>query len=213
MMYSGFCVSVLFATSLLMSGCKKTEKAPAAEPAGATGSAGSAGSAGAAGSAAAGPAAPAASAPPAAAAPAAGGTGLVPAATLAAIELPVPKGAPAKGIWSQATPLLDGDRFENFVDGSDYWVSLRFIDCNLPAVKATASKPDTERGDFLYCFGQPTGKLKDYPLFSPHDTRRVVKVGHVVVIADLGATGETQLKTADLEAFLASLDLAPLAAK
>lgn len=190
---------VLIAMTILMSGCKKTDKAPAAEPAAGSGSA----------AAAAPPAAPPPAAPPAA--PAGDTTSLVPAATLAAIDLPKPKGAPASGEWSQATPLVDGDRFENYVDGKDYWMSVRFIDCNLPAVKDSASKPDAEKSDFKYCFDQPTGKLKDYPMFSPHDTRRVVKVGHVTVIADLGATGETKLKAADLEALLGSIDLSSLA--
>jgi hypothetical protein len=113
-------------------------------------------------------------------------------------------------MWSQATPILDGDRSENYVDGDDYWVSVRFIDCNLPAVKDSASKPESERSDFKYCFAQPSGKLEEYPLFAPHDTRRVVKVGHVTVIADLGVTGETKLTATDLEGFLASLDLTPL---
>jgi hypothetical protein len=129
--------------------------------------------------------------------------------------LPTPKGAPASGVWVNAPSPTggsgDGDRLANFVDGSDNWYSVRFLDCNLPAVKAASSKPANERGDAAFCFDAPTGKLKDLPLFSPNDSFRVVKAGHLLVLASLGATGETKLKPADLEAFLESLDLAGLA--
>jgi hypothetical protein len=195
-----FSAPVLMGTLFLVSGCKKTDKAPAAEPAG---------SAAAAGSAAPATPPPAAQTPPAP--PAAGNTSVVPANTLEAINLPPPKGAPAKGIWSAAAASDDGDRSTNFVDGSDVWVGVRFLDCNLPAAKDAANKPEADRGDFKYCLGTPTGKIKDYALFAPHDTRRVVKVGHLIVIADLGVTGETKLKAADLEAFLGSMDLAAIA--
>jgi hypothetical protein len=212
MMFLRFSVSVLLVTSLLMSGCKKTDKAPAAEPAASGGSAGSA----APGTPPSGPPAPptpkaepAAQTPPAPAA--ANSTSVVPAATLAALELPKPAGAPAKGMWSQATPIVDGDRFENYLEGSNLWMSVHFLDCNTPVVKASAKLSAADRGVFSFCFDQPTGKLKDYPMFSPSDEVRAVKVGHVVVIAGIGLAGDDKLKAADLEAFLGSLDLASLA--
>jgi hypothetical protein len=202
MIVQRFSVPVLLAAAVLVSGCKKKDPAVTSEPAG---------------SAAPAPAPPApAAAPPAAAPPAATGDSdsVVPLAKLAAITLPPPQGAPAGGRWRSAPSPTggtgDGDRLANFIDGSDFWVSVRFLDCNLPAVKASASKP-TEGGEFTFCFDKPTGKLKDYPLFNAFDTQRVVKVGHLVIIASLGATGETKLKATDLEAFLESLDLAAIA--
>jgi hypothetical protein len=97
------------------------------------------------------------------------------------------------------------------MDGSDLWVSVRFLDCNLPMVKDTASKPAAERGDFTFCFDPPTGKLRDYGMFSPSDSVRVVKVGHLIIIVGLGVVSEGKLTPADLEAFITSLDLAALA--
>src|SRR5437870_1521470 len=100
MMIVRFSVPVLLAASILVSGCKKTDKAAAPAP---TESAGSAAPATPP------PAAPAT--PPAAAAPAGGsvGTGpVVPGAKLEELDFPAPKGAPAKGIWSAATPTEDG---------------------------------------------------------------------------------------------------------
>jgi len=135
----------------------------------------------------------------------------VPSATLEAIKLPVPKGAPEKGMWSSATAGGDGDRSTNFMDGNDLWVSVRFVDCNLPAVKAVASKPAAERGDFTFCFDKPTGKLKDYELFSPSDSLRVVKVGHLIIIVGTGVVSEGKITGADLETFIGSLDLPALA--
>jgi hypothetical protein len=134
-------------------------------------------------------------------------------AKLVAITLPAPKGAPASGRWRSAPSPTggtgDGDRLANFIDGNDYWVSVRFLDCNLPAVKETADKP--KRGAFAFCFDTATGKLKDFPLFTPSDSLRAVKVGHLAIIATLGVTGQTKLTAADLEAFLESLDLAEIA--
>jgi len=204
MMIARFSASVLFAGSLLVSGCKKPEKAPATDPAG---SAAPAGSPATAGSAAPTPPTPAAATPPAAG----GNTAVVPSATLEALTLPAPKGAPAKGIWSSATAGGDGDRATNFMDGNDLWVSVRFLDCNLPMVKDAATKPAAERGDFAFCFDKPTGMLKDYPLFSPSDSLRVVKVGHLVIIVGLGVVSEGKITAADLEAFIGSLDLAAIA--
>jgi hypothetical protein len=54
-------------------------------------------------------------------------------------------------------------------------------------------------------------KLKDYPMDDQYDAVRAVKVGHLVVVASIGAKSSGTLKAADLEAFLGSLDLAALA--
>lgn len=211
MIMQRFSAPVLLATAVLVSGCNKKDKAPAPEPAAAAGSGAPATPP---------PAAPAAGAPaagaPAAGAPAAaaGDNGVVPVATLAAITLPAPKGAPASGMWLQASAGGDGDRLVNFVDGNDYWYTVRFIDCRAPMVKEFASKPAGERGDIAYCFDTPTGKLKDYPLFTPKDpadTLRVIKVGHLTMLASIGAAGEGKLKGSDVEAFLESVDLASIA--
>jgi hypothetical protein len=192
MMIVRFSAPVLLAASILMSGCKKTDKAPAAEPAASAGSAAPATP----------PAAPAT--PPAAQPPAAGGGPVVPAAKLEEIELPTPKGGPAKGIWSAATASDDGDRSTNFVDGSDLWIGVHFLDCNLPKAKEGAV-------DFKACTGAPTGKIKDYPLFAPSDVARVVKAGHILVIATAGATHMDKVKGPELEEFLASVDLDAIA--
>ena len=201
-----FSVPVLLATSVFMSGCKKTDKAPAAEPAASGGSAASGTQT---------PAPPAAQTPPVpqtAPTPptpqAAGNTGIVPSATLEAIALPAPRGAPAKGMWSAATAGDDGERMANFVDGNDYWVSVELLDCNLPRVKDSAGKPG---GEYTFCFDKASATLKGYPLFKTSDSQRVVKVGHLAILASLGVAGEAKLTAADLEAFLESLDLASLA--
>jgi hypothetical protein len=195
---------VLFAMAVLVSGCKKKDTAPAPEPAGS-------------GSAAAAPATPPPPpatpppAPPAAAGPPVSGE------ALAGIQLPKPKGVPDKAMWSQAdTPTggPDGDRLMNLIEGDNYWMSVRFLDCSLPAVKEAEGKAETERGAFAYCFAAPTGKIKDLPLIAPKDassTARAVKAGRLVIIAGIGVAGEDKLKAADVEAFLGSLDLAAIA--
>jgi hypothetical protein len=190
------------------SGCKKADKAPGTESSGSAGSGGSV----AKDPPAATPPAGSATPPPASTPPAAGGgTGVVPSGTLEAIKLPPPKGAPANGMWSSATAGGDGDRATNYMVGEDLWVSLRFLDCNLPMVKEAASKPPTERGDFAFCYDAANGKLKDFPMYSPADSVRVVKAGHLVIITGIGVAAEGKLKAADLEDFLGSLDLAALA--
>lgn len=186
----------LFAATLLVSGCKKKEAAPASEPTGSATPMTKPVSA---------DPAPAATANPATPGPVVGWE------KLADIQLPVPKGVPEKGMWSAGKATKDGDRLDNFVDGNDYWLSLRMLDCNLPMVQEVASKSADERGVLDACFATPTGKLKDLPLISKNDSMRAVKAGHLVLIASLGAAGETKLKAADLEAFLESLDLAAIA--
>lgn len=194
MMIVRFSAPVLLAASILMSGCKKTDKAPAAEPAASAGSAAPAPP----------PATPPAT-PPAAQPPAAVGSGpVVPGAKLEELDFPAPKGAPAKGIWSAATPTEDGNRSANFVDGSDGWMGLHLLDCNLPKAKEGGD-------DFKPCTAAPTGKIKNYPLFAPSDVARVVKAGHVLVIATASGLHMDKVKGPELEEFLASVDLDAIA--
>lgn len=138
---------------------------------------------------------------------------VVPVADLLAITLPVPKVVPATGSWVDVPPSSSGggDRLANFVDGNNYWMSVRFVDCNMPAVKRAAAGPADERGDFTHCFDTTTTKLGNFPLYAENNVRRVVKVGRLLVITGIGLTGQTKLKPADLEAFLTSLDLAAIA--
>lgn len=205
--------SVLLAAALLATGCKKKEAAPAPEP-----TKGSAAAVpvtpppAATPDAAVAPVAPAGSA--AAAAPA-GSTAVATVSQLTdiAIDLPAFKGAPAGSHWSAApapSGEINGDLFKNYMNKDDYWMSIRLLDCNAPFVKAFATKPATERGDLTPCFEAATGKLKDFPLYSPNDTRRVVKAGHLAVIVTLGPAAKA-LKPADLEAFLGDVDLAAIA--
>jgi hypothetical protein len=176
-----------------MSGCKKTDKAPAAEPA-------------ASGSAAPAPPPAAPATPPAAQTPpAAVGSGpVVPAVKLEELDLPSPKGAPAKGIWSAASPTEDGNRSTFFVDGNDGWMGVHLLDCNLPKAKEGGE-------DFKPCTAAPTGKIKNYPLFATSDVARVVKAGHVLVIATASGTHMDKVKGPELEEFLASVDLDAIA--
>jgi len=192
-----FSAPVLLAAALLVSGCKKKETAPTSEP---TGSAAPMTK----------PVPPPASDPAATPAAAAAPGPVVGWEKLSDINLPNPKGTPEKGIWSSVKATKDGDRWDNFVDGNDNWMGMRILDCNLPAVQALATKPDPQ-SVYSTCFATPTGKLKDYPLIATNDAQRAVKVGHLVLIASLNATGQAKLKAADLEAFLESLDLAAIA--
>jgi hypothetical protein len=194
MMIVRFSAAVLLAASILVSGCKKTDKPPAAEPAGST-------------AAPATPPAAAPATPPAAAAPAGGsvGTGpVVPGAKLEELDFPVPKGAPAKGIWSAARPTEDGLRSANFVEGSDGWMGLYLTDCNLPKAKDGGE-------EFKPCTAAPTGKIKNYPLFAPSDIARAVKAGHVIVMVTATGTHMDKIKGPELEEFLNSVDLDAIA--
>src|SRR5262245_57602278 len=111
-----FSMPAVLTMGLMVFGCDKSDKAPTAD---------------AAGSAAA-PTPPPAAAPAlaAAATPAGDTTSVVPGATLAMIDLPAPKGLPQNGNWSQAMPIQDGDRFENYFVGKTQLVSIIFMDCN-----------------------------------------------------------------------------------
>ena len=195
MMIVRFSAPVLLAASILMSGCKKTDKAPAAEPA----------AAGSTAAPATPPAAPAT--PPAAAAPAGGsvGTGpVVPGAKLAVLDFPVPKGAPPKGSWQDARPIEDGLRSANFAEGSDIWMGLYITDCNLPAAKDGSE-------EFKPCTATPTGKIKSYPLFAPSDIARAVKVGHLIFMVTSSGTHMDKIKGPELEEYLNGVDLDSLA--
>jgi hypothetical protein len=193
-----FSALALFAATLLVSGCKKKETAPTSEPTGSAAPMTKPVTPPAADPTPAAPAAPATPGP------------VVGWEKMADIQLPTPKGVPEKGMWSAGKATKDGDRLDNFVDGSDYWISMRMLDCNLPMVQEAATKSADERGLLDYCFATPTGKLKDFPLIAKNDSVRAVKAGHVVLIASLGAAGEGKLKAADLEAYLESLDLASI---
>jgi hypothetical protein len=196
MMIVRFSVPVLLAASILVSGCKKTDKASAPSPTEAAGSAAPATPP---------PAAPAT--PPAAAAPPAGsvGTGpVVPGAKLAELDFPAPKGAPPKGSWTDARPIEDGLRSANFVEGNDGWMALFISDCNLPKAK--------DGGDeFKACTAAPIGKIKNYPLFAPSDISRAVKAGHVVFMVTASGTHMDKIKGPELEEFLNSVDLDAIA--
>jgi hypothetical protein len=128
---------------------------------------------------------------------------------LAWIDLPEPHGAPPKGTWSDVAAIDDGDRRTYYRVGDVGWVFVDFVDCNLPKVKAEAQKPDSVGH---ICVADTTEKINGYPLFKTSDITRVVKVGHLLLITNVGGTVMDKLTADDLEVFLASLDLAALAA-
>jgi hypothetical protein len=197
MMIVRFSAPVLLAASILMSGCKKTDKAPAAEPAAAP----------AAPAAPATPPAAAPATPPAAQAPAGGsvGTGpVVPGAKLAALDFPAPKFGPPKGTWEDARPIEDGLRSANFVQGDDGSMAIFISDCNLPKAKEGSE-------EFKPCTAAPTGKIKNYPLFAPTGISRAVKAGHVVVMVTASGTHMDKVKGPELEEYLNSVDLDEIA--
>ncbi|MBO3753186.1 hypothetical protein J5X84_44760 [Streptosporangiaceae bacterium NEAU-GS5] len=140
---------------------------------------------------------------------AAGSAPIVSGAKLAMIDLPEPHGAPRKGTWSDVAAIDDGDRRTYYRVGDDGWVFLWFLDCNLPKVKAEAHKSDHVQH---VCVTDATEKINGYPLFKTSDIRRVVKVGHLLLIADVSGTHMDSLTADDLEAFFASVDLAAIAA-
>lgn len=195
MIFHRFVAPALLAAALLGSGCgkKDNDKAPAPEPGSGT-------------------AVPTLPTPASAGSSAALPTGdPIALAKLTAIILPSPpNGAPASGNWKDAMDN-DGRRLVNFVHGNDYWYAVDFIDCRMPMVKEYAAKAPTDRGVFAYCFDAPTGKFKDYPMFAPKETQRVLKVGKLTVIASLAMAGQAKLKAANLDAFLGAMDLAAIA--
>jgi hypothetical protein len=148
--------------------------------------------------------------------PDAGSDDVVSFDTLSTIKLPTPKGAPAGGKW-QVAPVPtseDGDLIANFIIGADqYWVGMTILDCNRPAIKASAGKPITnDLGNFKSCLATTApGKLKGYALFNDAETERAVKVGHLAVIVNPGLAGQGKVKPADLEALLGGFDLDAIA--
>ncbi|MCM2416599.1 hypothetical protein [Streptomyces sp. RKAG293] len=156
-------------------------------------------------------AAPAAKSTTAAVKPASDG-GVVKTAQMRAITLPRPQAAPATGKWDETASInSDGDRQIAFVDGTDTWMSLHILDCRQPLAKAGAKKPPTEQGDFLYCYKAATGSLKGYPLFANEATLRVLTVGNLRILADIGIAGDGKIDGAAVESFLGSFDLASIA--
>jgi hypothetical protein len=140
---------------------------------------------------------------------AAGNAPVVSGEKLAMIDLPDPHGAPPKGSWTDARPIEDGDRSANYVVGDVGWVGIYFLDCNLPKVKEAVQKPDSVEHS---CVADTTAKINGYPLFKTADISRVLKVGHLLLITSIAGTVMDKLTVADLEAFLASMDLAAIAA-
>jgi hypothetical protein len=152
---------------------------------------------------------PATPAPTAGSGTAAGPAPIVSGEKLALIDLPEPHGAPPTGPWSDATAIEDGDRRANYTVGDVGWVGVDFWDCNLPRVKKEAQKPDSVEHS---CVADSTAKIQGYPLFETSDISRTLKVGHLLIIAIVAGTAMDKLTVDDLEAFLASIDLAAIAA-
>lgn len=137
--------------------------------------------------------------------------GVISAATLESIQLPKPKKAPEKFIWSTPVPARDGTRLVNYTDGKDIWLTVNFADCNSPTAKSVADKPANQRGQYGFCYEKPVGKIKDFPSYGTDDMVRGVKAGHLVIAASIGTAAPQSYTTADVEEFLGSLDLAALA--
>src|SRR4051812_41151558 len=160
-------------------------------------------------------AAPPPSTPPSAAAsatPAPAGTDpadIVKEADLRAFTaaMPAPKGAPQGGIWSEPLPAGPGHEFVNYMKGSQGFVSVQFRDCRSAAVQA-------RKDSYSWCFGQPTGKIKGYPMSvlpDPTSPARVLTVNHVTILVDVWVGFDDKFTGKDVEAFIATLDLAGLA--
>jgi len=150
------------------------------------------------------------SAPKAAGPGTAAGSGpIVPGAKLAAIDLPDPPGAPPKGSWIDAAAIEDGDRRANYEVADTGWVGIDFLDCSLPRVKEAAQQQDSVEHS---CVADTTAKINGYPLFNTSDISRTLKVGHLLIITAVAGTAMDKLTVKDLEAFLASIDLAAIAA-
>ncbi len=201
---------ILLATSLLFSGCKKADKTPSGAASG-----GSAASLPKEAPVAQTPPAnpPPAAEPPAVTPPAAdeakaGGGAVVSADALEAIHLPKPKKLPENGNWLTPNPATPGNRLVNYSDGKSYWLTVHFADCNAPEAK---NLPEGRRGEYKYCYEQPTGKVKDYASYCTGNEVRAVKAGHLMVNAMRGAQAPEGYGGADLEEFLGSVDLAALA--
>ncbi|WP_426514237.1 hypothetical protein ACPPVO_28600 [Dactylosporangium sp. McL0621] len=181
-------VAVLFATAVLAAGCSE----PAVHP---------------------DPAAPApSSAAPVASsiAPGAAPADIVKQADLQAFAfaMPVPKGAPAGGAWTEPLAGDEGNEFVNYLDKSKKgYLTVRLLDCRIPAAQSNNKS-------YGWCFLTPKGKLKGYPLAvfdDPTSPVRVVTAGHVTVFVDVWVGFDETFKGPDVEAFISSLDLDKLA--
>ncbi len=141
---------------------------------------------------------------------------VVPAMTLAKLDLPPLKvaGVPETAIWSAAYAEKDGDRLANFVDGDKGFASVRFVDCNAPKLKEYVSKSVDDRGEFEYCFHAPAAdapKIKTYPRIDMKDDKGVtILVGHVVVTTGISEQGKDKVKAEDLAKWLESVDFSSI---
>jgi hypothetical protein len=131
------------------------------------------------------------------------------------MTMPVPKGAPAGGIWSEIMAGEDGRENVYYVDknGKGY-VSVDFLDCRMPAVQAVKDKPVRDQGDFGECFKKPTKTLKGYPMILPDEPDfafRTLVVNHVYVLVGVDLPFDQKFKAVDVEEFLGTLDLDTLA--
>ena len=149
------------------------------------------------------------SAAPAADAPKVGEGPVIPARSLAMLDLPPVKGIEG-GSWSAVEPEKDGDRRAYYKAGDKGIMGVDFIDCNAPKLKEFVSKAPEDRGVFDACFQTATGKLGDYPMVATADNWRTIRVGHLTITATIAETAKDKLKAADVEAWLQSLDLAAI---
>ncbi|MFI5907895.1 hypothetical protein [Dactylosporangium sp. NPDC051541] len=124
-----------------------------------------------------------------------------------AAAMPAPKGAPAGGKWTEALPPSEGREFVNYMVGSQGYVSVQFADCRLPAVQA-------KKSDYKWCFLTPKSKVKGFNVATldddPDYPARVVTAGHATLLVNVWVGFDDKFKGADVEAFIAALDLAKL---
>lgn len=141
-----------------------------------------------------------------------GSTAVVKASVLEKLSVPKPKKLPDKAMWSSAKAVHDGDRLINYVDGDKQYMTLHFVDCNLPVVKSLEHKAPAERGEYAFCYDtDAVDKVKGFSVYGKGDEIRAVKAGHLVVIATIGVNADPSYGIPDLIEFLGSLDLAGLA--
>jgi hypothetical protein len=129
----------------------------------------------------------------------------VPGAKLAAIDPPDPHGAPPKGSWHDARPIEDGDRSANYETGDVGWVGIYFLDCNLPKVKEAAQKAGFLRAHLRR---RPDGEDQRLSALQHLRHRPHGEGGPLLIMTVIAGTAMGKLTVKDLEAFLASIDLA-----
>lgn len=131
------------------------------------------------------------------------------------ISMPVPKGAPADGTWRDIRAIEDGRADVYYVDKTDSgYVRVIFLDCRLPDVQAVKDKAPKDQEGFDDCFRKPTKTVKGYPMIlpdSPDVAYRTLVVNHVYVSVSVYRPFDETFKAADVEEFLATLDLDTLA--